>query len=197
MLHKGLRWRVGNGKQVPVYKSNWIQNMDISREVKLPGLQPNAMVADFINKENQWREDMVVQHFSSEAGERILRTPLPRTPRKDILIWQFDKQGNYSVKSGYQVAVKLKSPGNPSCSDSSKTQWKVIWEADIPEKIKIFMWRAAQNMLPTAGNLWKRKVVIDAVCQSCWCQSEDGFHALLECKAARKVWKLTEFYEDI
>lgn len=127
--------------------------MDISREVKLPRLQPNAMVADFINEENQWREDMVVQHFSSEAAERILRTPLPRTPRNDILVWQFDKQCNYSVKSGYQVAVKLKSPGNPSCSDGSKTQWKVIWEADIPEKIKIFMWRAAQNMLPTAGNL--------------------------------------------
>lgn len=183
--------------QVPVLNSNWIQNIELSREIKQPGLQPNALVADFIDGDNQWREDMVTHYFSSEAAERILRTPLPRNPRQDALIWQFDKHGNYSVKSGHQVAVRLKFPGLPSCSDISKTQWRVIWAADIPEKMKIFMWRAAQNMLPTANNLWKKKMVRTPVCQRCCCKSEDAFHALMEYKDARQVWKLTEFHEDI
>ena len=59
------------------------------------------------------------------------------------------------------------------------------------------MWRAAQNLMPTVDNLWKKKVVMDPVCQRCCCKSEDVFHGLVDCKAARKVWKFTEFYEDI
>lgn len=59
------------------------------------------------------------------------------------------------------------------------------------------MWRIAKNLLPTASNLWKRKIVMELVCQRCGRKSEDVFHALLDCKAARRVWKLTEFYEDM
>lgn len=140
---------------------------------------------------------MVAHHFSSEAAERILRTPLLRNPRQDALIWQFDKHGNYTVKSGHQVAVRLKFPDLPSCSDISKTQWRVIWAVDIPEKMKIFMWRATQNMLPTTNNLWKKKVVKTPVSQRCRCKSEDAFYALMECKDARKMWQLTEFHKDI
>ena len=45
MLHKGVRWRIENGMHVPVLNDNWIQNMELSREIKQPSLQPNALVA--------------------------------------------------------------------------------------------------------------------------------------------------------
>ncbi|KAH9650607.1 rnase h domain-containing protein [Citrus sinensis] len=38
---------------------------------------------------------------------------------------------------------------------------------------------------------------MDSVCRRCHSNREDVFHALVGCRAARKVWKLTEFYEDI
>ena len=60
--------------------------MELFREIKQFGLQLNALVADFIDGDNQWREHMVAHHFSSEATERILRTPLPRNPRQNALI---------------------------------------------------------------------------------------------------------------
>ena len=39
--------------------------------------------------------------------------------------------------------------------------------------------------------------MVEPVCVRCGCRREDVVHALLECKAARRVWKKTEFYEDI
>lgn len=39
-----------------------------------------------------------------------------------------------SVKSGYQIALKLKFPGGAGSSDRSKTNWGVIWSGEIPEK---------------------------------------------------------------
>lgn len=197
VLHKGLRWRIGDGKQVKISGNNWVKNFEIPRANPHPSLSMEAVVAELIDGSNEWREDLIGQSFSKETAERILRTPLPKTPRPDKLVWHFDKHGIYSVKSGYQLAVKLKSPDRPSCSDISKTMWKVIWVNDIPEKVKIFMWRAAQNVLPTVENLWKRKIVQDPVCQRCCRMSEDVFHALVGCSFARKVWKLTDFYEEI
>lgn len=37
----------------------------------------------------------------------------------------------------------------------------------------------------------------DHFCQRCNCRGGDVFHALIECRAARRVWKLIEFYEDV
>lgn len=120
-----------------------MQKLECSSYVSHQNLAENVVVADFIGDKNQWMEEKVVQCFPEEVAQRILRTPLPRTPQEDQMIWHFDKYGCYSVRNGYQVAVRMKFPDNPECSDSSKTKWKVIWSNEIPEKIKIFMWRAA------------------------------------------------------
>ncbi|XP_052289957.1 uncharacterized protein LOC127899857 [Citrus sinensis] len=68
---------------------------------------------------------------------------------------------------------------------------------EIPAKIKIFIWRVAQNLLPTTENLWKRKIVQDPWCPRCGSKWENVFHALFACKAAQKMWKLTDFKKDL
>lgn len=62
-------------------------------------------------------------------------------------------------------------------------------EAEGPEKVKIFLWRAAKNILPTAENLWKKKVIQEAICPVCRSWLENTAHALLDCKIARKAWR--------
>lgn len=59
---------------------------------------------------------------------------------------------------------------------------------ELPEKLKIFMWKASNNLLPTTENLWKRKVLQEPLCQRCKLSVETISHALLECKAASKIW---------
>ena len=61
---------------------------------------------------------------------------------------------------------------------------------DLPANVKIFMWRALKNILPTAENLWKRKSLKEPICQICKLQVESVSHALIECKAAKKIWDL-------
>lgn len=59
------------------------------------------------------------------------------------------------------------------------------------------MWRAATNLLPSTENLWKRMVAQELVCQICNNGVESIFHALVNCKSARKVWRLTHFAEEL
>ena len=58
------------------------------------------------------------------------------------------------------------------------------------------MWRAANNLLATAENLWKRKVVQFPWCQRCKKTRETICHMLFECKVSKQIWRLTPFVED-
>ena len=143
-----MRWRIGNGEQVHVYHSKWIPRPDTFK-----------LIRPQINDKHEWKEEMIQHLFFRDDVEQIIKIPLPKKLMPDQVLWHYDKMGEYSVKSGYQLALKMKFPDKPSSLDKKQNAWNAIWYLQIPEKVKIFMWRAANNLLPTATNLWKRKVV--------------------------------------
>lgn len=146
------------------------------------------MVAELIKNENQWDLDKLQQHFRVEDIEIIQKIPLPSQYSKDEVMWHFDKKGEYSTKSGYQLALKINCPKAPSSSNNSSKNWNALWALDLPEKVKIFMWKAALNIMPIAENLWKRKIIKEPICQRCRKGVETISHALFECKVSKKIW---------
>lgn len=95
-----------------------------------------------MDQDHKWKEELLYEQFIKEDADAIKNIPLPNNPNKDQVLWHYDKKGDYSVKSGYQIALKLNFPDTPSSSENWGNQWKVIWTLNIPEKIKIFLWRA-------------------------------------------------------
>ncbi|XP_024043202.1 uncharacterized protein LOC127899387 [Citrus sinensis] len=151
----------------------------------------DATVSMLVDNKNNWKTGLIQQNIVKDDAEAILSIPLPRRQSEDEVIWHYDKRGKYIVKSGYQVALKLKFPNSPTCSNSSSSNWNIIWKLTLPAKIKIFIWRAVKNLLPTAENLWKRKIIHEAYCKRCGNRVENTLHALITCKAAKKVWQLS------
>ena len=58
----------------------------------------------------------------------------------------------------------------------------------MPNKIKVFGWRACCNILPTLVNLVHKKIIQDNRCEVCKFEAETGIHAIWNCDAARDVW---------
>ena len=56
--------------------------------------------------------------------------------------------------------------------------WKVLWKLKVPNKIKVFGWRACRNILPTRVNLVHKKIIQDNRCELCKFEVETGIHAL-------------------
>ncbi|KAK3185204.1 hypothetical protein Dsin_032490 [Dipteronia sinensis] len=104
-------------------------------------------------QDGSWDEVLVRQSFSEEEGKAILSLPLSRMRLHDSLLWHYDKSVTYSVKSGYWLAKNMDS--NPSCSslNPSVSWWKFLWPLSLPTKIKIFIWKACNNWIPTNVNL--------------------------------------------
>ena len=75
--------------------------------------------------------------------------------------------------------------------------WKLVWNADIPNKVRSFGWRLACDNLATKQNKCKRNLEIDSTCNICGMADENSFHAVVECTKAhalrdqlRGVWDL-------
>lgn len=81
----------------------------------------DSTVSLLINEEHKWNKTIIRQKFTPEDADQILKIMLPRSPRQDRHLWAYDKHGNYSVKKGYQVALKLKI-----LSKKSPLEWHAI-----------------------------------------------------------------------
>ena len=95
------------------------------------------------------------------------------------------------MKSAYYIAlsvVETKDEGECSDGDSRVSLWKKIWHLNIPEKIKIFAWRACVNGLPTKVNLQTRGINVGVLCPGCDGVLETISHALIDCRVAKRVW---------
>ena len=56
----------------------------------------------------------------------------------------------------------------------------------VLNKVKIVLWRACSDALPTKVSLQKREVLDNSLCSEC--QIGDSFHALWSCEALKSVW---------
>ncbi|KAK2648902.1 hypothetical protein Ddye_016391 [Dipteronia dyeriana] len=112
-----------------------------------------------------WNIPLIRSSFSAEEVEAILIIPTG-SHLDDYLLWHLEKDDNYSVKSRYKLGRALKSVEVPSESTNSG-QWKVIWRLRIPSKIKMFIWKACRNWIPTLFNLAGRGIPSDGTCLVC------------------------------
>lgn len=71
---------------------------------------------------------------------------------KDSVIWNFKDGEIFSVKSDYNLVVLLKDNNVASSFMSLLTSmsfWTKYWKINLPNKIKIFLWRMLQNIILT------------------------------------------------
>lgn len=103
----------------------------------------------------------------------------------------YNNNGRFSVKLAYKVAVQTQkgeewTENSRGCA--GKNVWTALWKLQIPNNIKVFGWRACQEILPTRLNLAKRRITHDNVCPNCTRFPESTIHALWDCGVAMDVW---------
>ncbi|KAL5567268.1 hypothetical protein UlMin_030432 [Ulmus minor] len=139
-------------------------------------------VSSLITASGSWDSTLIRASFHEDEANAILSLPLPRRATPDSLIWHYHKSGQYTVRSGYWLASQCKS--TPSSSTSSISYWwKKFWRLRIPSKIRIFLWKAFHNWIPSSVNLVKHGVPSQNKCSICNEADDTTLHALWGCNA--------------
>ncbi|KAK4406431.1 hypothetical protein Sango_0649600 [Sesamum angolense] len=104
----------------------------------------------------------------------------------DILVWYYSSSGLFTVRSVYHLICSLEnSPGLNSLFVNEHAWWRFVWQAKVPNKIKVFIWKTCLNALPTSRNLLQRMPRSFSVCLHCKSEGEDVFHVLVSCPFVR------------
>ena len=126
-------------------------------------------------------------------AQKIKAIPLSTAMMGDCLVWLRTRDGNYLVKTGYQLLGEFENRevASGSSNNDLRSFWKGIWKLRIPNKIKNFYWRACTESLPTLANLHRRKVINSPLCSNCGKDSETALHTLWECDKIQVCWGLS------
>ncbi|RYR56284.1 hypothetical protein Ahy_A05g022025 [Arachis hypogaea] len=188
LLKENAKWSIGNGARVSIWKDNWITG----RSKPLNSNSTNDFrVKDLIVEGEGWDRRKIESNFPQEICKEILSTPISVMNKEDILYWPWREDGNYSIKTGYYAARRTEQSDNhrnPSTSEDKREIWREVWRMEVPQKIRMFLWKACQDILPVGSNLYKRKIASDPKCQICLKSPETVEHALLLCDWARATW---------
>ncbi|CAL1389594.1 unnamed protein product [Linum trigynum] len=138
-----------------------------------------------------WCDAGLAQWFDLPTCRAIKEIPLPHGNVEDRLIWHGRSNGSFTVKTTYHLDVQLdKKDGwwRSLASWMDRSSWIRVWAAPIPPKLRVFLWKIFNRLLPTTEALRERKVQVHPCCPVFWAESETLEHLFLECSVARALW---------
>jgi ribonuclease HI len=150
-------------------------------------------VSELLDDQRNWKVDKIREIFSPIDADAILTIKPSRCGDNDVLAWQPESSGVFTVRSPYKLALaehpdQCALAANTSNPDGRNECWKKIWRSSVPPKVKIFAWKAASNGLATEENKLRRHMRVTGYCNICCSELEDVPHALFRCPHARRLW---------
>lgn len=148
-----------------------------------------------------WDNELLESLFNTEEVSLIKEIPVSVVGIKDRLVWRHSKDGQYNVKSGYQLASERAAYSRNKAESTSKEQddqklWKRIWGLEVKKKVQHFLWRSCNDSLPVNLNMLRRGIHIDAICNQCGMEPESVEHVMFKCAKAQLIWKLAPIRWD-
>ncbi|XP_020153203.1 uncharacterized protein [Aegilops tauschii subsp. strangulata] len=199
-LKLGLIKRIGNGQSTNIWTDNWLPRDEMLHPYGSVSPNPPTFVAELIDPTSaSWIRERVEEVFMPMDVPIILGIPLCTRNIPDFWSWNFEKKGNFTVKSAYRMLVTIKQrreawlEGNagPSRTAAEENSWKNLWKIKVPGKVRMFLWRLSKQSLPTNDVRAHRHMTDSPACGICG--SPDSWrHSLVNCTMSRCIWALVD-----
>ena len=104
-----------------------------------------------------WKVSLVKHLFLPHEADMILGIPLSFKQSPDRIAWAPTPSGIFTTGSTYKLIVSgaMNSFVGSSNLDNQRKFWRGLWQLRVPNKIKMFVWRAYNDALPTMDNLYR------------------------------------------
>ena len=181
MVREGCRWQIGNGDSTRIWHDRWLPRPSSFCPTTPPNTLPgDARVSSLLNElTGEWRSDLVKQIFMQDDSNVILSMPRSHSQAANRLVWACTPRGTFTIRSAHKIALSLSNHTHAARASNDESQhlfWCTLWSLNVPQKLKIFAWRAYCNILPTKVNLSHRGVIEEATCEACHLGEETSGH---------------------
>lgn len=197
LLLKGLVRRIRDSRKVKIYHDNWLLRPTLFKPFSPITLSTSATVNSLINPSDTQNDPIIDSHFLPQDAHIIKSIPLPTNKIPDAPYWLHDQKGQFSVKSAYYLGLDHKQNDLPSPSTDYAKWWTILWKLQIPNKVKVFLWRLSTNSISTFTGLLHNNLIAVDLCPRCRNRQETIEHAIFEFKSTNECWRKTDFTEII
>lgn len=159
-----LRWVPGIVSKIPIVQE---------------GMEPEGLceVAYFLDTENRcWNTISLGQSFSTDDIAYIQCIPYPIINCKDKLCWTETKDGKFSVESCFNLIQ--------GDEQGTEAVWGLIWKSKVHERLNLFLWRLAYNIISINAVLVSIIVGGDLNGSLCGQEPEEALHLFRECSVS-------------
>ncbi|KAF4353282.1 hypothetical protein G4B88_028473 [Cannabis sativa] len=113
-----------------------------------------------------WNDQMVERVFVPATASLIKSSDRNLLPVMDVACWKSSKDGSFSLKVAYWDY-------NKSQFDEKNEACRRIWQSNIHERFKVFLWKLCQDALPFSSKLQSLFGKPLGDCSLCGCESGD------------------------
>ncbi|XP_062010510.1 uncharacterized protein LOC133726892 [Rosa rugosa] len=142
---------MGDGQSIHIWDDPWLPRPNSFQPFIRRDGAP-TLVRELLLPELSWNSDFIAQWFEPEDVALILSIPLNQR--------------------------SIPSASNPSPIVET---WKRIWNAGIPGKVKVHMWKVCASILPTVAQLRTKRIWITDGCVFCNDGDESIHHVSRDC----------------
>ena len=191
----GIRQKIHSGFEVKVWEDLWIPTTPARPVIPIaPVMHPNMRVSDLINQVSMdWDVNLLGQYVNPDDIPLIRSLAVSSTHRRNTFCWNYTRNGQYTVKSGYWVAHNLLTTEDENeVLEPSITKLQAFaWKLKALKKICHLIWQLLTGHVAVTRNLARRNMRCDNYCPRCGEPEESVTHAIFECPPALQAWSLS------
>ena len=188
-----LYLRVSRTSSSPIWSPNWVPSIPSFKPKSKFTFNQNLLalqIRDLIDPNlTNWKSSSIHALFDSTSAQEILKIRIS-TDLGSNYIWTPSTSGWLSTSSAYRFILDYNS-NDASLSNSSQF-WKSIWKLNLNDRLKLFLWKIAWNILTTKeclGQLFNS--ISNSSCSLCKVADDSLNHLFFACIAwHQSFWSL-------
>ncbi|KAG2329702.1 hypothetical protein Bca52824_000882 [Brassica carinata] len=138
---------------------------------------------------SKWDKERVLCILPNEAPDILCIRP-SKTGAEDAYCWIPTKNGDYTTKSGYYIAMNQMKEPEAVTTNAPRCDWMTdIWQLPISPKISVFLWKVVRGALLLGDHLETRGLIATTKCPFCDMR-ETADHLFLACQFSTSVWAI-------
>lgn len=180
-----IQWKIGDGNDCTVFGQPWFDQA--TRHLPQNRQHKNLLIRDLKGPiEGTWDIECLINLFGHQLCMQIIGNIQPPSDNRgnDVIIFKPAKNGIYSVKHAYNQLS-----GSHRGISVYKDLWKAVWKrGKVVPRVRLFVWKLAQNGLPLAKTIASRTSQGEPICANCLQGDENSIHMIFDCPFARACW---------
>jgi hypothetical protein len=191
LISAGACLTVSRTSTASIWMTNWVPSLPSFRPLpKFPSNRNHRalLIQDLIDPAlSSWKVPAITSLFDPISAQAILNTRIS-TDFAPAYFWTPSTSGKFSVSSAYSFITG--SNTNTSISPIRPQFWNSIWKLNLNDRLRLFLWKIAWNILPTMERLGQLfNVNLDFSCPLCKIADDSLHHLFFGCIFARIVWR--------